>query len=74
MVQPRLNDYRSVFADDVAITLALEKHDHARLRKQHEITRDGAIGLVNLVKHAWNRFCEMRGGLQGLPDPESHEV
>jgi hypothetical protein len=53
--------FRWRFADDVALTLALGKHDPATLREQSEIARDGAIGFVNFATRAWGAYCGAHG-------------
>jgi hypothetical protein len=45
--------FRWRFAYEVALTLALAKHDPERLCEQTMLARDGAIGLVNFATRAW---------------------
>ncbi|MET0510839.1 MAG: hypothetical protein ABW135_04060 [Thermoleophilaceae bacterium] len=54
---------RWCFADDVALVLAYDKHDPARLREQSEIARDGAVGFVNFAQGAMEAYF----GAHGLP-------
>jgi hypothetical protein len=74
VIEPRPGFARLVFADDVALTMALEKHDPTKLREQLEITRDGAIGIVNIATSAWDRYRKTRGLETDLPEPTDHEL
>jgi hypothetical protein len=47
------------FADKVALSLALSRHDEPDV--QTEKIRDGAVAFVNLVRHIHLRFCKQRG-------------
>jgi hypothetical protein len=60
--------FRWRFADDVALTLALAKHDPERLREQTEIARDGAIGFVNFATRAWEAYARKHDLEMGPPE------
>ena len=51
---------RLQFADDVAASLALGKHDPARLKEQFEIARVGAVGFVNFATRLWQQYMRVR--------------
>jgi hypothetical protein len=57
------------FADDVALTLALAKHDPEKLREQTELARDGAIGFVNFATRVWEAYARKHGLEVGPPEP-----
>jgi hypothetical protein len=61
--------FRWRFADDVALTLSLAKHDRKRLREQSLLMRDGAIGFVNFATRAWEAYAEKHGLEMGPPEP-----
>jgi len=66
--------FRWRFADDVALTVALAKHDPDRLREQTMLARDGAIGFVNFATRAWEAFAEKHGLEMGPPEPPAEPV
>lgn len=53
--------FRLRFADDVALALALGKHDEARVERQLELARDGSIAFVNFVTRAMEAYLRSRG-------------
>lgn len=57
------------FADDVALTLALAKHDPEKLREQTELARNGAIGFVNFATRAWEAYARKQDLEMGSPEP-----
>lgn len=61
--------HRLHFADDVALTLALRKHDPSALRTQAAIAADGAHGFVNFATRAWQAYRDTRGLEVEIPAP-----
>jgi hypothetical protein len=62
--------YRLQFADHVALTIAMHKHEPERYRQQVADLQAGAAGFVNFATVAWQHYMASRGLEAGdLPAP-----
>lgn len=53
--------FRLKFADDVALALALGKHEFSQIETQLALARDGSIAFVNFATRAMETYLEGRG-------------
>jgi hypothetical protein len=53
--------FRLKFADDLALALALGRHNLARIDSQLELARDGSIAFVNFATRAMEFYLQDRG-------------
>jgi hypothetical protein len=59
--------FRLQFADQIALALALHKHDPARIEEQLQLARDGKIAFINFATRAWEQYREKRHLSLGEP-------
>lgn len=53
--------FRVKFADEVALALALGKHDASQIEGQLELARDGSTAFVNFATRAMETYLQERG-------------
>jgi hypothetical protein len=53
--------FRLKFADEVALALALGKHELPQIERQLELARDGSTAFVNFATRAMEKYLQERG-------------
>lgn len=53
--------FRLKFADEVALVLALGKHEPSQIERQLELARDGSTAFVNFATRAMETYLQERG-------------
>jgi len=53
--------FRLKFADEVALALALGKHEPSQIERQLELVRDGSVAFVNFATRAMETYLQERG-------------
>jgi hypothetical protein len=63
---------RSLFADEVALALAMNKHalaDDEKLREQTEMIRDASVAFINFATDLLDLYWQKVGASPGEPQP-----